>query len=335
MITDTEIRMLALYEPHLEVPRKSSGVKFCAEEGRVINFACAVLENINYADQVHANTIIILAEMNMPERYSAHVPLFIKVALRSDWLCRLMAHEVLHNVLYPDKHLLPLLFEAVVSHSTPLETRYQLVEVCRMIAHPSFTPQEGFDQFLAILRERPPMLLEPKVAEVARAHAAGMRPAHEAGSVSALLSAIHVGVPDEVQVSVTGLATVIMSRDLNSCEQAILENQYHEGVAHPTEGGAPFFLWRHFGDLLSSKRPSIQKAMAKMLNTLFWRLPQDTVELTTRPRGQSSEEYWMLPRLLYTLGHPEDPRQPKERPSTLASQTMYEARPRVVSPLYL
>ena len=24
------------------------------------------------------------------------------------------------------------------------------------------------------------------------------------------------------------------------------------------------------------------------------RLPQDTIELTTRPRGQSSEEYWML-----------------------------------------
>lgn len=23
------------------------------------------------------------------------------------------------------------------------------------------------------------------------------------------------------------------------------------------------------------------------------RLPQDTIELTTRPRGQSSEEYWM------------------------------------------
>ncbi|CAE7781357.1 unnamed protein product, partial [Symbiodinium sp. CCMP2456] len=50
----------------------------------------------------------------------------------------------------------------------------------------------------------------------------------------------------------------------------------------------------------------LQKATARFLNTLFWRLPQDTIELTTKPRGQSSEEYWMLPRLLDALGHPDD-----------------------------
>eukprot|EP00434_Breviolum_minutum_P040831 symbB.v1.2.036301.t1/scaffold5094.1/size31010/1 len=72
---------------------------------------------------------------------------------------------------------------------------------------------------------------------------------------------------------------MVIARDINACEQAILENQYHDGVV--VDGDKPFFLWRTFADL-------------------------DTIELTTRPRGQSSEEYWMLPRLLDALGHPDD-----------------------------
>ncbi|CAE7447792.1 yki [Symbiodinium sp. CCMP2592] len=131
-----------------------------------------------------------------------------------------------------------------------------------------------------------------------------MKPAHDACAVSLLLSSISTGVPEDVQVSVVGLATMIIARDINACEQAILENQYHDGVV--VDGDKPFFLWRTFADLVSSRKRDLQKATARFLNTLFWRLPQDTIELTTKPRGQSSEEYWMLPRLLDALGHPDD-----------------------------
>ena len=66
---------------------------------------------------MYANTVVLLAELNLPELYtsmvgtlyaSSHtaelivlprqVPLLVQTALQSDWLCRLVSHEVLHNV---------------------------------------------------------------------------------------------------------------------------------------------------------------------------------------------------------------------------------------------
>ncbi|CAJ1399499.1 unnamed protein product [Effrenium voratum] len=303
MMTDTEVRVLAVHEPPVEVPVKKSGHKYCAEPSRLVAFANAVLCNNRFKDEVYANVVVILAELNLPELYTSMVPLLVQTALQSDWLCRLVSHELLHNVLYPDKHLLPLLYEAVLSSATPLQTRYTLLELCRRIAHSSFTPLDGFEEFLQVLRSRAPPELHAE-GKVSIRDASGIKPAHDASAVSLLLSSISIGVPEDVQVSVVGLASMIIARDINACEQAILENQYHDGVV--VDGDKPFFLWRTFADLVSSRKRSLQKATARFLNTLFWRLPQDTIELTTRPRGQSSEEYWMLPRLLDALGHPDD-----------------------------
>ncbi|CAJ1414733.1 unnamed protein product [Effrenium voratum] len=225
MMTDTEVRVLAVHEPPVEVPVKKSGHKYCAEPSRLVAFANAVLCNNRFKDEVYANVVVILAELNLPELYTSMVPLLVQTALQSDWLCRLVSHELLHNVLYPDKHLLPLLYEAVLSSATPLQTRYTLLELCRRIAHSSFTPLDGFEEFLQVLRSRAPPELHAE-GKVSIRDASGIKPAHD--------------------------------------------------------------------------------ATARFLNTLFWRLPQDTIELTTRPRGQSSEEYWMLPRLLDALGHPDD-----------------------------
>ncbi|CAK9108193.1 unnamed protein product [Durusdinium trenchii] len=289
MMTDTEVRVLSVHEPPLELPVKKSGHKYCAEPSRLVAFANAVLYNSRYKDEVYANIIVLLAELNLPEMYTSLAPLLVQTALQSDWLCRLVSHELLHNVLYPDKHLLPLLYEAVLSPSTPLATRYMLLDLCRRIAHSAFTPLDGFEEFLQVLRTRPPPDLLPDGTSTSREVPTSIKPAHDAGAVSLLLSSISTGVPEDVQVSVVGLATMVVARDINACEQAILENQYHDGVV--VDGEKPFFLWRTFADLISSKKRDLQK---------------DTIELTTRPRGQSSEEYWMLPRLLDALGHPED-----------------------------
>lgn len=274
MMTDTEVRVLSVHEPPLELPVKKSGHKYCAEPSRLVAFANAVLYNSRYKDEVYANIIVLLAELNLPEMYTSLAPLLVQTALQSDWLCRLVSHELLHNVLYPDKHLLPLLYEAVLSPSTPLATRYMLLDLCRRIAHSAFTPLDGFEEFLQVLRTRPPPDLLPDGTSTSREVPTSIKPAHDAGAVSLLLSSISTGVPEDVQVSVVGLATMVVARDINACEQAILENQYHDGVV--VDGEKPFFLWRTFADLISSKKRDLQKATARFLNTLFWRLPQET-----------------------------------------------------------
>ncbi|CAE7741907.1 NEDD4L [Symbiodinium microadriaticum] len=205
-LTDTEVRILPVHDPPLELPRKKSGHKYCAEPSRLVAFANAVLRNPRFNDEVYANTVVLLAELNLPELYTSMV---------------------------------------------------------QRIAHSSFTPAEGFEEFL-----QPPPKLLPEGSSSTRAVPTSMKPAHD----------ISTGVPEEVQVSVVGLATMIIARDINACEQAILENQYH------VDGDKPFFLWRTFADLVSSRKRDLQKAAARFLNTLFWRLP----------------------RLLDALGHPDD-----------------------------
>jgi hypothetical protein len=304
--TDTEVRVLMHFEdPPLVVPVQPDGSKYVAEPRRLIYFAKSILTNNKFHNDIHANVIVLLAEQAHAQLYTDFVELFMQVALRSDWLNRLTCHEILHNVLYPGRQLLPLLYQASVSPATPIETRYQLVEICRRIAHPSFTDDEGFNEFLETVRTSSLRLISDGLWEQSkRMPPAGMRLVHQAGIVSRILSAIHPVVPMEVQVSLIGLGSVVCSRDLDCCEQALLENSYNDGVE--VQGGAKFCLWSTFADLLMSRKPEVQAVVVRMLNTLFWRKPQETVELTTTNSGQCAETYWMLPRLLGALGHESD-----------------------------
>ncbi|CAE7027268.1 yki, partial [Symbiodinium sp. CCMP2456] len=70
-LTDTEVRILPVHDPPLELPRKKSGHKYCAEPSRLVAFANAVLRNPRFNDEVYANTVVLLAELNLPELYTS------------------------------------------------------------------------------------------------------------------------------------------------------------------------------------------------------------------------------------------------------------------------
>ena len=117
------------------------------EDERAMKFILATLKNPHYEEDILANVILLMAELDKAELYVPQLPLLLKTSLRSVWLCRLVCQEVLHRTLYPDKHLLPLLMQAAQAGTTHVDTRVQLLQIIRHITHPTFSPPDGFADF--------------------------------------------------------------------------------------------------------------------------------------------------------------------------------------------
>ena len=304
---DVEVRVLPEFDPPLRLPQEH--VSF---EGRIIEFASAVLKKDDLPADAYANVCLLLASQRNDMRANSCIPHLASILMtccRELWVGRLVCAELLQGVLYPEKHLSPILYLAGTAASTPLDTRLYVLQVCSQVIHPAMTPEEGFLQFLDNVYRHRIELPRPADDELPRPSFGEEH--KKACSVTCLMSALHKQLPRVFQVALFNLAEAILARDAGECSDLINENQWADGaVVFQELNPGKFAFWRELHWFLMFGHPEVQDAAVRVLLILFWQQSVQLVTLICRTDdsgdSQLSGNYWLLVPLLRLLGHNND-----------------------------
>ncbi|CAE7450639.1 RYR1, partial [Symbiodinium necroappetens] len=304
---DVEVRILPEFDPPLRLPQEH--VSF---EGRIIEFASAVLKKDDLPADAYANVCLLLASQRNDMRANSCIPHLASILMtccRELWVGRLVCAELLQGVLYPEKHLSPILYLAGTAASTPLDTRLYVLQVCSQVIHPAMTPEEGFLQFLDNVYRHRIELPRPADDELPRPSFGEEH--KKACSVTCLMSALHKQLPRVFQVALFNLAEAILARDAGECSDLINENQWADGaVVFQELNPGKFAFWRELHWFLMFGHPEVQDAAVRVLLILFWQQSVQLVTLICRTDdsgdSQLSGNYWLLVPLLRLLGHNND-----------------------------
>ena len=302
---DVEVRLLPEFDPPLRLPHEH-----LAFEGRIIEFAMAVLKNNELPRDAYANVCTLLGSQVSDIRAAScipHLATLLVTCCRDQWVSRVICGEVLQNILYPDKHLAPILFLAGTAASTPLDTRLSVLQICSQVIHPAMTPEEGFLQFLDNVYRQRIELPRPSEDELPRP---ALGEEHKkASAVTSLMSALHKQLPRAFQIALFNLAEAILARDAGECADLINENQWADGaVVFPEQTPGKFAFWKEFYWFLMHGHPDVQDAAVRLLLILFWQQSVNLISLicNTEGTGQLSGSYWLIVPLMRLLGHKND-----------------------------
>ena len=305
---DVEVRVLPEFDPPLRLPEEH-----VSYEGRIIEFASAVLKKDDLPADAYANVCLLLASQRNDMRAASCIPHLASILMtccRELWVGRLVCTELLQGVLYPEKHLSPILYLAGTAASTPLDTRLYVLQICSQVIHPAMTPEEGFLQFLDNVYRHRIELPRPGEDELPRPSFGEEH--KKASAVTCLMSALHKQLPRAFQVALFNLAEAILARDAGECADLINENQWDDGaVVFQELNPGKYAFWRELHWFLMYGHPEVQDAAVRVLLILFW---QQSIQLITlicrsddsRDTGQLSGNYWLLVPLLRLMGHNSD-----------------------------
>ena len=233
-----------------------------------------------------------------------HLATILMTCCRDRWLCRVVCADLLQGVLYPEKHLAPILFLAGTATSTPLDTRLYVLQICSQAIHPALTPEEGFHQFIDnVYRHR----IELKAEELPRPSPGDEH--KKAGVVSSLLSCLHHDLPRDFQIALLNLAEAILARDAAECTELINEAQWAEGaVVFPDQKPGKYSFWRELHWFLMYGHPDVQDAAVRLVMIMFWQQSIQLITLVCTPSdtGQLAGNDWLMVPLMRLLGHKND-----------------------------
>ncbi|CAE7451866.1 RYR1 [Symbiodinium natans] len=307
LLADVEARVLPVFDPPLRLPEEH-----VSYEGRIIEFASAVLKKDDLPPDTYANVCLLLASQRSDMRATSCIPHLASILMtccRELWVGRLVCTELLQGVLYPEKHLAPILYQAGTAASTPLETRLCVLQICSQVVHPAMTPKEGFLQFLEnVYRHRIEL---PRPADDELERPAFGEEHKKACAVTCLMSVLHKQLPRVFQVALFNLTEAILARDAEECLKLINENQWADGaVVYQEQNAGKFAFWRELHWFLMYGHPDVQDAAVRVLLILFWQQSEKLMTLICGTGdsgdGQLSENYWLLVPLLKLLGHNSD-----------------------------
>jgi hypothetical protein len=243
-----------------------------------------------------------------------HVPVLLQVCVRDMWLCRLIPTELLHGVLYPDKHIAPLLYQAVLAHETPLNTKVDLLKVITAILHPSLTPVDGFKEFVKVVAGTPLKFTETAM-EGEKEEADVIGDTCEGSVVSCLLSSATRILPKNLQENVFLLAEAMLARDEDLAKAVVKEANFERGASiFEGENKRTYKVWHELHTYLRYGHPDVQAAIIRVVLMLFWQCDvkskaqsYDLLLAITKDKGQTAGQFWFFPQLVRMLGHKSDP----------------------------